>query len=331
MQTAGIVGGIAPESTVDYYRSIVARWRERTADGSYPSILIDSIDLQRLLRLVASDLGALTDWLVAELERLARAGASFGALASNTPHVVFDELRRRSPIPLVSIVEATYAAVKAANLRRVGLLGTRFTMEGRFYPDVFSKAGVAVVTPPPDERALVHTRYMDELVKGLFRAETRAELSGVVARLRERDGVEAVILAGTELPLLLRGADTAVPLLDTTRIHVDAIVERMLSVEAPPAERAALHPLGDAARLGVQHLPVLPRRPRGDPGADRAPLVRVAPVDAQVPVGPLRGSLRAPLAGAAAELGHPHPARPRGHVRRPRRFRLAAPRREVGG
>jgi aspartate racemase len=228
MELAGIVGGIAPESTVDYYRRIVAEWGARRADGSQPPVLIDSIDLQRLLRLVATDLPGLVDYLAAEVERLARAGATFAALASNTPHVVLDELRRRSPVPLVSIVEASCAAATAAGLRRVGLLGTRFTMEGRFYPEVLARAGVATVAPAPEERALVHARYMDELVKGVFRDETRAELSGVVARLRERDGVEAVILAGTELPLLLRGADAAVPLLDTTRIHVDAIVDRLL-------------------------------------------------------------------------------------------------------
>jgi aspartate racemase len=228
MQVAGIVGGIAPESTVDYYRRIVALWRERTGDGSYPSLLLDSIDLQRMLRLVAEDPGALTDWLVLELERLARAGATFGALASNTPHVVLDALRSRSPIPLVSIVEATCREATARSLRRVGLLGTRFTMDGRFYPDVFSRAGVTAVAPAPEDRALVHARYMDELVKGVFRDETRAELAAVVTRLRAREGVEAVVLAGTELPLLLREVATPVPLLDTTDLHVRAIVDQIL-------------------------------------------------------------------------------------------------------
>jgi aspartate racemase len=228
MKIAGIIGGIAPESTIDYYRSIVAAFRERNPDGSYPAILIDSIDLQRMLKLVATDLPQLTEYLAAEIDRLARAGADFALLAANTPHIVFDDLERRSPIPLVSIVQAACEAAKRLGLTRLGLLGTRFTMEGRFYPDVFSRAGITLVPPQPDERALVHDRYMGELVKGVFSAETRAELLGVVERLKRRDGVDGVILAGTELPLLLRDVDAGVPLLDTTRIHVDAVVERLL-------------------------------------------------------------------------------------------------------
>ncbi len=228
MKTAGIVGGIAPESTVDYYRSIVAAWRERRPDGSYPAIVIDSIDMQRMLRLAATDLPGLAEYLAAEVGRLARAGADFGLLASNTPHVVFDELARRSPIPLVSIVEAACGAAKGMGLRKLGLLGTRLTMEGRFYPDVFSKAGIALAKPQPDDLAFVHDRYMEELVKGVFLPETRAGLLRVVERMKERERIDGVLLAGTELPLILRGADGEVPFLDTARIHVQAAVERML-------------------------------------------------------------------------------------------------------
>ena len=228
MEIAGIIGGIAPESTVDYYRSVVARYRERKADGSYPPVIIDSIDMTRMLKLAANDRGALTDYLAAEIERLARAGATFAALASNTPHLVFDELVPRSPIPLVSIVEATARAAKGQGLRRLGILGTRFTMEGRFYPEVFSRAGLSAVPPPPEDLGAVHARYMDELVKGVFRPEVRAEIIGVVSRMRAREGVDAVVLAGTELPLLLRDAASPVPLLDTTQLHVSAIVDRLV-------------------------------------------------------------------------------------------------------
>jgi aspartate racemase len=228
MKTAGIVGGIAPESTVDYYRSIIDAYRERTGDGSYPPILIDSIDMQRMLQLASTDLPRLAEYLSAEVERLARAGADFAALASNTPHVVFDDLQRRSPVPLVSIVDAACEAAKALRLGRLALLGTRFTMQGRFYPDVFSRSGIALVPPAPDELAYVNDRYMGELVKGVFLPETRAKLLEIVERIRQRDGIDGVLLAGTELPLLLRGAEAALPFLDTTRIHVRAIVERML-------------------------------------------------------------------------------------------------------
>jgi aspartate racemase len=126
-------------------------------------------------------------------------------------------------------VEATCEAARRMGLRRVGLLGTRFTMEGQFYPDVFSRAGILVVPPQPDERTIVHERYMSELVKGMFLPETRAELLRIVNRMKERDEVEAVVLAGTELPLILRDVDGGVPLLDTARLHVEAIVDRLLA------------------------------------------------------------------------------------------------------
>ena len=117
MKTAGIIGGIGPESTIDYYRAIIAAYRERNRDGSYPSILIDSIDLQRMLELAAGDLPQLTEYLAAEVSRLARAGADFALLAANTPHIVFHDLERRSPIPLVSIVEATCEAARRMGLK----------------------------------------------------------------------------------------------------------------------------------------------------------------------------------------------------------------------
>jgi aspartate racemase len=105
LKTLGIIGGIAPGSTVDYYRLLIESYQEQTKDGSYPSILINSIDLKRLLDLVGSDrLPELTEYLLREIDRLARAGADFGLMASNTPHIVFEELSRQSPIPLLSIV-----------------------------------------------------------------------------------------------------------------------------------------------------------------------------------------------------------------------------------
>jgi aspartate racemase len=230
MQPLGMIGGLGPESTVEYYKLLVAEYRERTRDDSYPPILINSVDLQKGRGLVeAQKYAELADFMVEEVERLARAGAGLGFVSANTPHIVFDEIRARSPIPLVSIVEAACAAAKALGLRRLGLFGTRFTMEGRFFPDVFAREGMSLVIPDAEEREYINERYWGELVKGVFRPETRVGLLEIVEKMKAREGIEGVILGGTELPLILPdGAAAGIPLLDTTRIHVKAVVERWL-------------------------------------------------------------------------------------------------------
>ena len=141
MKILGVIGGIGPESTVEYYRLLIARCREQKSSGTAPQIIVNSIDNQRLLSLAANDLAGLTEYLVREVKRLAAAGAELGLLAANTPHLVFDEVQAGSPIPLVSIVEATLAAAETLGVRKAGLFGTRFTMQGTFYPAVFHRAG----------------------------------------------------------------------------------------------------------------------------------------------------------------------------------------------
>jgi len=230
MKTLGIVGGIGPESTIDYYRSLVQAWREATRDDSYPPIIINSIDITRMLGLIAEGkLEEVTEYLHAELQKLARAGADFGLLAANAPHIVFDELQRRSSIPLLSIVEATRDAACASELTRLGLIGARFTMQGRFYPEVFAQAKIALVTPKEDEQTYIHDRYMSELIKGVFLPETRQALLAIAERLKTQEGIQGLILAGTELPLILREGSCGIPFLDTTQIHVRAALKRMLA------------------------------------------------------------------------------------------------------
>ena len=230
--TLGVIGGVAPGSTIDYYRLLIERYRERRPDGSYPSIVINSINLTPLIEIVASgDRAKLVDHLLPELAVLHRAGAAVAFMASNTPHVVFDELQRRSPVPLVSIVEATGAEAQRRGYRRVGLIGTRFTMEGGFYPSVCAKYGVAVVVPPEADRAYVHDRYFAELVDGVFAPETREGILAVMRRMRDTDSVDAVVLGGTELPMLFREVESNdLPMLDTARIHVEAALDRLLEL-----------------------------------------------------------------------------------------------------
>jgi len=231
MKIAGIVGGIGPESTIDYYRSIIASYVEKSPDGHYPALLINSLDLRAFLALFESDQRAQAAKLLSEaVERLAGAGASFGVLSANTPHLVFDEVSRSSRIPLISIVEVTCDAAESLGLKRVGLMGTRFTMQGGFYEATFSRRGISVVTPEPEDQVVIHEKYMTELVKGVFLPSTRGRLLTCISRMKERQQIQGLILGGTELPLILRdGPDLGIPFLDTTRIHVERIVAELLS------------------------------------------------------------------------------------------------------
>jgi aspartate racemase len=231
MKTLGIIGGLGPESTVDYYQRIIALYRERTGDGSYPEFIINSVNLRKGLDFMdVNDLTGMADYLLEGIGKLADAGADFGLISANTPHVVFDEVASKSPIPLISIVEATCAAAKARNLKRVALFGTRYTMQSNFYPKVFSLEGIELFVPEPNDQVYLHDKYMNELVPGKFLPETRAGLLAIVDRMKAKSDIDGVILAGTELPLILRDPDhNGIPFLNTTKIHVEAAVTEMLS------------------------------------------------------------------------------------------------------
>jgi len=231
MKLIGIVGGIGPESTIDYYRLFISTYRERRPDGGYPPVVINSIDLAKALKLVSSnDLAGLAAYMLDEVRRLARAGATHGLLSSNTPHIVFDELRRTSPIPLISIVETACRAAVERKLARVGLFGTRFTMQGGFYQKVFAREGITVAIPGSEDQEFIHDTYLNELVNGVVLAATRERYIAIARSMKREQGIEALILGGTELPLLLRDAiGIGMMLLDTARLHVEAAVSEFLS------------------------------------------------------------------------------------------------------
>src|SRR5437899_4861056 len=187
MKTLGIIGGLGPESTIDYYQNIIALYRERTGDGSYPELIINSVDLRKGLDFMdANELSGMADYLLEGIGKLARAGANYGLISANTPHMVFDDVASKSPIPLISIVEATCAAAKASNLKRLALFGTRYTMQANFYPKVFSREGIGLLVPETDDQDYIHNKYFDELVLGKFIAETRASLLAIVDRMKAK-------------------------------------------------------------------------------------------------------------------------------------------------
>lgn len=222
MKTIGVLGGMSWESSLEWYR--LANERVRDALGGHHSarILLDSLDFAEIEELQARD-----DWdaagvLLAEHARgLERAGAEIVVLCTNTMHLVADRIHDAVGIPFLHIADTTAAAVLGAGVRRVGLLGTAFTMEKPFYRERLEQQGIAVLVPDADDRAAVHTVIYDELVHGVIRPESRALYREVIGRLVAQ-GVEGIILGCTEIEMLVSSDDAPVPVFPTTALHVDA-------------------------------------------------------------------------------------------------------------
>ena len=234
MKTIGIIGGIGPESTIAYYRLIILSFQNYEKRGNYPQIIINSINMKKMLDLIGENrLDDVTNFLVSEIHKLAKAGADFGVLASNTPHLVFNQIKPLSPLPLISIVEATCEKIKNIGIGRVGLFGTKFTMESGFYGDIFSAQGMEVILPDEKEQAYIHDKYMGELVKGIFKSETKKGLLKIATNLKKIHGIQGLILGGTELPLILKETDyNGLPFFDTTAIHVESIIKMLINDNA---------------------------------------------------------------------------------------------------
>jgi aspartate racemase len=231
MKMLGIIGGLGPESTVEYYRTIITLYRARKPDGSYPQFIINNVDLKKGLDfMAANDLASMANYLLEAIDKLTRAGADFGLISANTPHIVFDEMVPKSPVPLISIVEATCAVAKLRTLKRLALFGTRYTMQGSFYQRVFAREGIELVLPDAKDQDYIHDKYLNELVEGKFLPQTRAALLAIVDRMKAKSDIDGVILAGTELPLILRNeSHDGISFLDTTKIHCEAAVNEMFS------------------------------------------------------------------------------------------------------
>ena len=229
MKTVGIIGGIAPESTIEYYRKIVASYLKREASGDYPQIIINSINMSKMLTLIGNgEFEAVSHYLAAEVEKLENAGAEFGVLASNTPHIVFNQVRALSQLPLISIVEVTGQKIVDTGLEKVALFGTKFTMQGEFYTETLARNGVEVITPDKVDQEFIHDKYMGELVKGIIMDQTRTGLIAVIDKMKEQSSIQGLILGGTELPLILKPENVSgIHVFDTTEIHVESIMDAL--------------------------------------------------------------------------------------------------------
>lgn len=226
MKTIGIIGGIGPESTVDYYKGIIRAFQGQYADLAYPEIIIFSANLNQLLEIVENkEWNKLTEWLVDRVRALYNGGAEFAVIGSNTPHIVFDEVKSKSPIPLLSIVEATCKRAESLGLKKPGLMGTKFTMGSDFYQKPFYDVGMSVVVPEEGDQKFIHEKLFSEIELGIIKDSTRNGLLAIVKRMVDKEAIDSLILGCTELPLILDKDEYGIPFLNTTAIHTDSIVE----------------------------------------------------------------------------------------------------------
>jgi aspartate racemase len=224
----GIIGGLSPESTVSYYLHLTRSYVARFGDYGYPEILIYSVNLKTFHHLRAENRwDAITEELCRAARALDAAGADFALIATNTMHKVFAEVSRAAPLPLLSIIETTARRARKLGLTSLGLLGTSYTMDDGFYHQAMAEFDIAIKTPPHADQRELHRIIVEELVRGQLEESSRHTYQRAIDSLQQA-GAQGIILGCTEIPLLVRQADAALPLLDTARIHAEAALEMAL-------------------------------------------------------------------------------------------------------
>lgn len=228
MKKLGILGGMGPESTLLYYKEIVAEYKKRDKNGYFPSLTIEIVNMYEMLGYCkAQQYDALADYLLEGIYNLEKAGVDFAILASNTPHIVFDTIKERAHIPLLSIVEPTYQAIKESGMKNVAWLGTAFTMEQKWFKKIFMDNGIDVVIPEEEERAFIDKVIAEELEYGIVNENSKKEINRIIQRLIKDNRIEAVIMGCTELPLMYSEGELPLPVFDTLKYHIQGIIDYM--------------------------------------------------------------------------------------------------------
>ena len=226
MKKLGLVGGMGPESTIPYYHDIVYGVQNRLGEKCFPNLTIESVNVFDVLRLCnEKKYDELTDYLMRAIKSLIKSGADFVALSANTPHIVFDRLKEQSTVPLVSIVEVTRDEAIRLHKRRLGLLGTIFTMTEDFFRKPFYSSNIEIIIPTTEEMEYINCKISSELELGIVREETLEGFQKIIKRMTEEESIEAIILGCTELPLLLNDEVSPVPCLDTMKIHIQHLID----------------------------------------------------------------------------------------------------------
>jgi len=230
MKKIGFVGGTGPESTLMYYKELNSKIDEATSGKNMPEIVIESVNFRKAWELVSTrQYKELADYLSQKVSNLAKSGAEIITLSAATMHIVFDEIENNTGVSLVSIPRAICDEVIDKRYKKVGLLGTIFTMEQDFMKKDLLHVGVEVIVPDEADRELIAKRLFEELEFGIIKESTLQEFNAIITKMQNEHGIEAVILGCTELPLILNDENCVLPCLDSVAIHIKKLVELGLS------------------------------------------------------------------------------------------------------
>ncbi|HKB85881.1 MAG TPA: aspartate/glutamate racemase family protein [Ignavibacteriaceae bacterium] len=229
MKTLGLIGGTTWVSTIDYYRLINKQINERLGGLNSARMLLYSVNFAEFNPPTdPAEWGGLTGKFIEIAQTLQKAGADCIVFCANTPHLISDPVQKNINVPIIHIAEETAKVIAESQLRKVGLLGTRITMEQSFYKDKLLQYGITTLIPEYEERCFIHSSILDEMAKDIFKEETRERYLRIITKLVQ-EGAEAIVLGCTEIPILIKQKDSPVPLFDTTLIHASAIVNFALS------------------------------------------------------------------------------------------------------
>jgi len=229
MKKIGLIGGLSPESTAHYYDIICREYNRKFGRLNFPDMTIECLNLQTLVeRFNIDDWSGVAAILLQALNRLERAGAEFAAILANTPHNAYDLIRDKTPLPIVTIMDATAAALVSDDRKKVGLLGTRPTMEYGFFQKHFQSRGMDTLVPNKSDRRELDRIIWEELSHGVIKAESQELARSMLERLK-KGGAEVTVLGCTELCLLIEPEDSPIPLYDTTKLHAAAILNFALN------------------------------------------------------------------------------------------------------
>ncbi|MCL1802078.1 MAG: amino acid racemase [Eubacteriaceae bacterium] len=229
MKRVGIIGGLGPASTVDYYNGIISASRA-IESSAYPEIIIYSVDMIEMMAYAeAEDWGSLAEMLRNAVWKLADAGAEVAAMACNTTHIVYNQIAEKSALPLISIVSAACDEMQKLGVQRAAVIGTAFTMRSGLYTDALSRRGIKPILPSESEQGEIASLIYPNLEDGIVIAKDKERMLEIAEKLIRENDADCLLLGCTELPLMIKGGDLDTVLINTTQIHIGAIVSSMFS------------------------------------------------------------------------------------------------------